>query len=179
MVHEWSCLEKQLLIVRLYSGSGESIEPVWQKTLLTAHAVPHTEDDVGPLQQPSQVPCLADPSYWVQSALKFVKGLAREADAVWDLMSAQKKGLERTKRSPRHCGRMLGERRQVKLPKGATHPLSLEDLQCYNLGRRHSAAVQIPVAKDTINTWMTCRDVTEPHKYARKFAGRSLAGSLT
>ncbi len=78
-----------------------------------------------------------------------MKDLAQEADDVWDFLPAQKKGLERTKWSSRHCGRIIGERRQVKLPIGATHPLFLEHLQCYNLGRRHSAAAQNPAAGDT------------------------------
>jgi len=34
--------------------------PEWQQTLLTAPVVPHTEGDVVPVQQPSQVLCLAD-----------------------------------------------------------------------------------------------------------------------
>lgn len=37
-------------------------EPERQQILLTAHAVAHTEDDVVPAQQPSQVLRLADPS---------------------------------------------------------------------------------------------------------------------
>jgi hypothetical protein len=36
--------------------------PEWQQTLLIAVVVPHTEDDVVPFQQPSQVLCRADPS---------------------------------------------------------------------------------------------------------------------
>ena len=33
--------------------------------------------------------------HWVESAQKFVKDLAQEADGVWDVMPAQKKGLEK------------------------------------------------------------------------------------
>ena len=113
-------MEKQQFVVSLYSGSGEYIvaKPEWQKTLLTAHAVPHTEDDVVPVQQPSQVLCLAVPSPLIQSARRFVKDLAQEADGFWGFMPAQKKGLQRIKWSSRHCDR--------------THPPCLEDLQCYD-----------------------------------------------
>jgi len=41
--------------------------------------------------------------HWVQSAPKFVKGLAQEAVDVWDFVPAYKNILERTEWSPRHA----------------------------------------------------------------------------
>ncbi len=48
--------------------------PEWQKALLIAPVMPHTEADVVPVQQPSQVLCLADPSPLGTISLKFCEG---------------------------------------------------------------------------------------------------------